>query len=202
MAQEEITTSDTIYEDNYWNMLLEMESRLAGKRRVEELIKSLGDNYEFKDLLEQNMERTDKEGYIENVYGVTPKLIHEEGFHEGEAARNQLLHERIAGRPQYLKEYPILRYRYNEDGSRKKILDIVNDLSEYANDGEKIKILIETLTEAVEEATVDELKEVEATYPGSASYIYEFLYDENEIRFKQEKRNDKEFEGTDAAFWY
>ena len=64
MAQEEITTSDTIYEDNYWNMLLEMESRLAGKRRVEELIKSLGDNYEFKDLLEQNMERTDKEGYI------------------------------------------------------------------------------------------------------------------------------------------
>ena len=137
MAQEEITTSDTIYEDNYWNMLLEMESRLAGKRRVEELIKSLGDNYEFKDLLEQNMERTDKEGYIENVYGVTPKLIHEEGFQEGEAARNQLLHERIAGRPQYLKEYPILRYRYNEDGSRKKILDIVNDLSEYANDGEK-----------------------------------------------------------------
>ena len=202
MAQEEITTSDTIYEDNYWNMLLEMESRLAGKRRVEELIKSLGDNYEFKDLLEQNMERTDKEGYIENVYGVTPKLIHEEGVQEGEAARNQLLHERIAGRPQYLKEYPILRYRYNEDGSRKKILDIVNDLSEYANDGEKIKILIETLTEAVEEATVDELKEVEATYPGSASYIYEFLYDENEIRFKQEKRNDKEFEGTEAAFWY
>lgn len=187
MAQEEITTSDTIYEDNYWNMLLEMESRLAGKRRVEELIKSLGDNYEFKDLLEQNMERTDKEGYIENVHEVTPKLIHEEGFQEGEAARNQLLHERIAGRPQYLKEYPILRYRYNEDGSRKKILDIVNDLSEYANDGEKIKILIETLTEAVEEATVDELKEVEATYPGAASYIYEFLYDENEIRFKQEK---------------
>lgn len=187
MAQEEITTSDTIYEDNYWNMLLEMESRLDGKRRVEELIKSLGDNYEFKDLLEQNMERTDKEGYIENVHEVTPKLIHEEGFQEGEAARNQLLHERIAGRPQYLKEYPILRYRYNEDGSRKKILDIVNDLSEYANDGEKIKILIETLTEAVEEATIDELKEVEATYPGSASYIYEFLYDENEIRFKQEK---------------
>lgn len=56
MAQEEITTSDTIYEDNYWNMLLEMESRLAGKRRVEELIKSLGDNYEFKDLLEQILE--------------------------------------------------------------------------------------------------------------------------------------------------
>lgn len=151
------------------------------------VLKSLGDNYEFKDLLKQNMERTDKEGYIENVHEVTPKLIHEEGFQEGEATRNQLLHERIAGRPQYLKEYPILRYRYNEDGSRKKILDIVNDLSEYANDGEKIKILIETFTEAVEEATVDELKEVEATYPGSASYIYEFLYDENEIRFKQEK---------------
>ena len=187
MAQEEITTSDTIYEDNYWNMLLEMESRLVGKRRVGELIKSLGDNYPFKDLLEKNMERTDKEGYIENVHEVAPKLLHEEGFQESEAARNQLLHERIAKCPQYLKEYPILKYRYNEDGSRKKILDIVNDLSEYANDGEKIKILIETLTEAVEEATVDELKEVEATYPGSASYIYEFLYDENEIRFKQEK---------------
>ena len=187
MAQEEITTSDTIYEDNYWNMLLEMESRLAGKRRVGELIKSLGDNYEFKDLLEQNKRVTDKEGYIENVHEVAPKLIHKEGFQESEAVRNQLLHERIARRPQYLKEYPILKYRYNEDGSRKKILDIVNDLSEYANDGEKIKILIETLTEAVEEATIDELKEVEATYPGSASYIYEFLYDENEIRFKQEK---------------
>lgn len=200
MAQEEITTSDTIYEDNYWNMLLEMESRLAGKRRVEELIKSLGDNYEFKDLLEQNMERTDKEGYIENVHEVTPKLIHEEGFQEGEAARNQLLHERIAGRPQYLKEYPILRYRYKEDGSRKKILDIVNDLSEYANDGEKIKILIETLTEAVEEATIDELKEVEATYPGSASYIYEFLYDENEIRFKQEKEMIKNLKEQNLFF--
>ena len=187
MAQEEITTSDTIYEDNYWNMLLEMESRLVGKRRVGELIKSLGDNYPFKDLLEKNMERTDKEGYIENVHEVAPKLLHEEGFQESEAARNQLLHERIAKCPQYLKEYPILKYRYNEDGSRKKILDIVNDLSEYANDGEKIKILIETLTEAVEEATIDELKEVEATYPGSASHIYEFLYDENEIRFKQEK---------------
>lgn len=203
MAQEEITTSDTIYEDNYWNMLLEMESRLVGKRRVGELIKSLGDNYPFKDLLEKNMERTDKEGYIENVHEVAPKLLHEEGFQESEAARNQLLHERIAKCPQYLKEYPILKYRYNEDGSRKKILDIVNDLSEYANDGEKIKILIETLTEAVEEATIDELKEVEATYPGSASRIYEFLYDENEIRFKQEKemiRNLKEqnlFPGTE-----
>lgn len=203
MAQEEITTSDTIYEDNYWNMLLEMESRLVGKRRVGELIKSLGDNYPFKDLLEKNMERTDKEGYIENVHEVAPKLLHEEGFQESEAARNQLLHERIAKCPQYLKEYPILKYRYNEDGSRKKILDIVNDLSEYANDGEKIKILIETLTEAVEEATIDELKEVEATYLGSASHIYEFLYDENEIRFKQEKemiRNLKEqnlFHGTE-----
>lgn len=203
MAQEEITTSDTIYEDNYWNMLLEMESRLVGKRRVGELIKSLGDNYPFKDLLEKNMERTDKEGYIENVHEVAPKLLHEEGFQESEAARNQLLHERIAKCPQYLKEYPILKYRYNEDGSRKKILDIVNDLSEYVNDGEKIKILIETLTEAVEEATIDELKEVEATYSGSASRIYEFLYDENEIRFKQEKemiRNLKEqnlFPGTE-----
>lgn len=203
MAQEEITTSDTIYEDNYWNMLLEMESRLVGKRRVGELIKSLGDNYPFKDLLEKNMERTDKEGYIENVHEVAPKLLHEEGFQESEAVRNQLLHERIAKCPQYLKEYPILKYRYNEDGSRKKILDIVNDLSEYANDGEKIKILIETLTEAVEEATIDELKEVEATYSGSASRIYEFLYDENEIRFKQEKemiRNLKEqnlFPGTE-----
>lgn len=203
MAQENVVKSRRIYKDNYWNMLLEMESRLAGKRRVEELVKNLGDNYEFKDLLEQNKRVTDKEGYIENVHEVAPKLIHKEGFQESEAVRNQLLHERIARRPQYLKEYPILKYRYNEDGSRKKILDIVNDLSEYANDGEKIKILIETLTEAVEEATIDELKEVEATYPGSASYIYEFLYDENEIRFKQEKemiRNLKEqnlFPGTE-----
>lgn len=91
MAQEEITTSDTIYEDNYWNMLLEMESRLAGKRRVEELIKSLGE-------------------------------------------------------------------------------------------------------------TMDELKEVEATYPGSASYIYEFLYDENEIRFKQEKEMIKNLKEQNLFF--
>lgn len=200
MAQEEIIRSQpgTFYKENYWTMLIEMDSRLNAYKKVENLIDNLENNYKFKDFLKQNMRITDMPEYIENIYGVTPRKVSDKGFQDSEAVRNQMVHKYIVMYPQYLKIYPVLMYRYNKNCSRKNILDIINDLPNYANDNEKIKILIETLTEAVEEASVEELKEVENAYPNSAGHIYEFLSDENKIRFKQEKEWIKNLKDNDV----
>ena len=64
------------------------------------------------------------------------------------------------------------------------------------------RIVIEALTEAVEDATIDELEEVDNNYPDSKA-LYDFLYKENMNRFEQENKMIKEIrENHNEGFSY
>ena len=187
MATEKIFRNkhSSYYNYNYWNILAELDSRLAGMEKVEDLINMIDGFDKSKILLKENIRISDPDNYIKNIHEIVPKTIDGRTYQDQEIFRNQQLDSIIIQNPQYLKEYPVLQYRYNENGNKKDILEQINSLHNIPKNFDS-RMVIEFLTDAVEEAEVSQLVELDNVYPDSKS-LYDFLYKGNQTRYEQEK---------------
>ena len=176
------------YKNNYYTVLIELESRLVGMRKIDNLINAMDGFEKSKELLKNNTYISDKDHFIENIYLIAPKTIDGAEYQEQEIFRNQQLDYIIRHKPEYLNKYPILKYKYNENGSKKSILELVNTLFESHKINKEIdpRLAIELLTDTVESARISELIDFEKAYPDS-KVLYEFLLKENQNRYDYEK---------------
>lgn len=199
------------YLANYKTSFEEIDARICATEKVNEVVEQLQNIPEINDI---QIEKIKKAKDMSGQDSEEDKLLMDtatrrknkmESFQDREMFNKRYLDNEIKADPNLLKLHPVLQYKYKENGERKTAKELINEYRTFLDGGNARKdikdLYKDSIIEALETTSLEELQEIHKCYGDGISNLYEVLLKFNQQRYEKQQesyRKYKELKGISS----